>query len=389
MTRDSEERHLDDELANATVLAQAGHTPDPATGALVPPLHMSTTFGRDSENELIGDYVYARYQSPTVEHAEQLLARLDGGADAMLFASGLAAVAALFETVQSGGHVVAPTIMYHGAQDWLRRIESRRGIGLTLFDATDPDALGESLRKGQTSVVWIESPVNPTWDVIDIRAAADLAHEAGAILAADCTVAPPVTTRALELGADLVFHSATKYLNGHSDLLAGVLVTREANELWEELGSVRKLSGGVLGAHDAWMLIRGLRTLPLRFERASESALQIARHLEGHPRLEAVLYPGLESHPGHEVARRQMTNGFGGLLSIRVRGGADEALDVIRRIRVFVRATSLGGVESLIEHRASVEGPHSEVPPDLLRLSIGLEDPGDLISDLDQALSGD
>ena len=389
MKRDSDERPFDDDLRDATVLAQALHAPDPATGALVPPLHMSTTFGRDADYELIGDYLYSRHQSPTVEHAERLLARLDGGADAMLFASGLAAAAAVFETVESGRHIVAPTIMYFGAQDWLRRIASRRAIGLTLFDATDPDALGEALRQDETSVVWIESPVNPTWDVIDIREAADRAHEAGAILVVDCTVAPPVTTRALGLGADLVFHSATKYLNGHSDLLAGVLVTQAVDELWEELGAVRRLSGGVLGGHDAWMLIRGLRTLPLRFERASQSALQIARHLEGHPELEAVLYPGLESHPGHEVARRQMTNGFGGLLSILVRGGADEALEVTRRLRVFVRATSLGGVESLVEHRASVEGPHSKVPPNLLRLSVGIEDPADLISDLEQALSGD
>jgi len=388
MSRDSNERHLDDDLADATVLAQAGHTPDPTTGALVPPLHMSTTFGRDSENELIGDYIYARYQNPTVEHAEQLLARLDGGADAMLFASGLAAVAAVFETVESGGLVVAPTIMYHGAQNWLRRIESRGRIDLTLFDATDPNGLAEALRMGETSVVWIESPVNPTWDVIDIRAAADLAHEAGAILVADCTVAPPITTRALDLGADLVFHSATKYLNGHSDILAGVLVTPDTNELWEELRSVRQLSGGVLGAHDAWMLVRGMRTLPLRFERACKSALQIARHLEGHPRLEAVLYPGLESHPGHEVARRQMTNGFGGMMSLLVAGGEEAARGVVERVRLFSPATSLGGVESLIEHRFVVEGPHSEVPHNLLRVSVGIEDVADLVADLDQALAG-
>ena len=389
MARDSGERSPGDKLADATVLAQAGHAVDPTTGALVPPLHMATTFGRDTENELIGDYLYSRYQNPTVVHAEQLLAGLEGGAEALLFASGLAAAAAVYETVESGAHVVAPTIMYHGAQDWLRRITSRRGIGLTLFDATDPEALGQALREGETSLVWIESPVNPTWDVIDIRAAAYRAHEAGAILAVDCTVASPMTTRALELGADLVFHSATKYLNGHSDVLAGVLVTPEANKLWEELQLIRRLSGGVLGAHDAWMLIRGLRTLPLRFERASRSALQIARHLEGHPELEAVLYPGLESHPGHDVAQRQMTNGFGALMSILVNGSAEEALAVTGRLGVFVRATSLGGVESLAEHRASVEGPHSLVPPNLVRLSIGIEDPADLIADLERALAGD
>ena len=389
MARDSDERTPDDELADATVLAQAGQAVDPTTGALVPPLHMATTFGRDAENKLIGDYLYSRYQNPTVVHAEQLLAGLEGGAGAMLFASGLAAVAAVFETVESGRHVVAPTIMYHGAQDWLHRIESRRGIDLTLFDATDPDALGQALRDGATSIVWIETPVNPTWDIIDIRVAADLAHEAGAILAVDSTVASPITTRPLELGADLVCHSATKYMNGHSDVLAGVLITPEVDELWEELQTIRRLSGGVLGAHDAWMLIRGLRTLPLRFERASRSALEIARHLEGHPGLEAVLYPGLESHPGHEVARRQMTDGFGALMSILVKGGAEEALAVTGRLRVFVRATSLGGVESLVEHRATVEGPHSQVPPNLVRLSIGIEDPADLIADLDRALAGD
>ena len=280
-------------------------------------------------------------------------------------------------------------MMYHGAQDWLRRIAERRGIGLTLFDAADPDGLSEALRPEETTLVWIESPVNPTWDIIDIQAAADHAHTAGAVLAVDCTVASPMTTRALDLGADIVFHSATKYLNGHSDLLAGALITPEVNELWEELQLIRKLSGGGLGARDAWMLIRGMRTLPLRFERSSKSALQIAQALEGRPGIDTVLYPGLESHPGHDVARRQMTNGFGGLMSILVKGGAEEALALTGRLRVFVRATSLGGVESLAEHRASVEGPHSLVPPNLVRLSIGIEDPADLLSDLERALAGD
>jgi cystathionine gamma-synthase len=376
-------------LADATVLAQAGYGVDPTTGAVVPPLHTATTFGRDSDNELVGGYLYSRYANPTVVHAERLLAGLEGGADAMLFASGLAAVAAVYETVPGGGRVVAPTVMYHGAQDWLRRIAERRGIGLTLFDATDPDGLGEALRAGETTLVWIESPVNPTWDVIDIRAAADQAHAAGAVLAVDSTVASPMTTRGLDLGADLVFHSATKYLNGHSDVLAGALITPEVNEIWEELQLIRRLSGGGLGARDAWMLIRGMRTLPLRFERSSKSALQIAQALEEHPSVDSVLYPGLESHPGHEVARRQMTNGFGGMLSILVKGGAKEALALTGRLHVFVRATSLGGVQSLAEHRASVEGPHSVVPTNLVRLSIGIEDPADLIADLEQALAGD
>ena len=376
------------ELSDATTLAQAGHRVDPETGALVPPLHTSTTFGRDENNELVGDYIYSRYRNPTVVHAEELLAGIEGGADALLFASGLAAVAAVYETIPSGGHVVAPTVMYHGAQDWLRRIAERRGISLTLFDATDPGGLSAALRP-DTTLVWIESPVNPTWDIIDIQAAAERAHNAGAVLAVDCSVASPMTTRALDLGADVVFHSATKYLNGHSDVLAGVLITPRVDELWEELQLIRRLSGGGLSARDAWMLIRGLRTLPLRFERSSKSALEIARTLEGHPGLEAVLYPGLENHPGHDVARRQMTNGFGGMLSIQVKGGAQAALAVTGRLRVFARATSLGGVESLAEHRASVEGPHSVVPANLVRLSIGIEDPADLLADLEQALAGD
>ena len=395
MARDHSRLSADDapdgdrDRSDATVLAQAAHAPDAVTGALVPPLHVSATFGRNAEYELVGDYIYLRYGSPTVEHAERLLARLEGGADAMLFASGLAAAAAVFETVEGGGHIVAPETMYHGVQDWLRRISGRRGIGLTLFDATDPGALRRALRHGETSVVWIEPLVNPTWDVIDIGQTADQAHQAGAILAVDGTMAPPVTTRALDFGADLVFHSATKYLNGHSDLLAGVLAAPKVDELWEELRLVRKLSGGVLSPRDAWMLIRGLRTLPLRFERASRSALRIARHLEGHPKLEAVLYPGLESHAGHDVAQHQMTNGFGGLLSILVRGGTEEALTVAKRLRIFVRATSAGGVESLVEHRASVEGPDSPVPSNLLRLSVGIEDCADLIGDLDRALRDD
>jgi cystathionine gamma-synthase len=367
-------------------LVQACHFIDEATGGINPPLQLSTTYARDADYNFIGNYSYSRSANPSWEVLEQVCAELDGGADALCFASGMAAVCAFFETVGTGEHVVAPKIMYHGSQDWLRRISQKRSIGLSLFDAADIDDLRRTVIPGKTAVVWIESPVNPTWDVIDIALAAEIAHAAGAVLAVDATVASPVTTRALEHGADIVFHSATKYLNGHSDVVAGILVTAREDERWQEIELVRTLTGGILGPHEAWLLLRGMRTLFLRFDRASQSAMQLAQHFEGHPSLQRVLYPGLESHPGHAIARRQMTRGFGGMLSLLVKGGADEAKHIAGKTALFVRATSLGGVESLIEHRASVEGPHSQVPQNLLRLSIGIENCRDLIDDLEQSL---
>ena len=297
----------------------------------------------------------------------------------------MSAFVALTETLRSGDHVVCPDIMYHGALTWLRRLADRRGVALATFDPADPAALAKAIRPA-TRLVWIEVPTNPTWDVIDIAAAAAAAHAAGALLAADCTAAPPCTLRALELGADIAFHSGTKYLGGHSDLTAGVLSFARRDDFFSEINTLRTLMGGILKAFEAWLLIRGLRTLFLRYERASASALAIARHFEHHPAVERVLYPGLPSHPGHAVAARQMTGGFGGMLSLLVNGGFDRARDVARFARVFLPATSLGGVESLIEHRKSVESPHSLVPDNLLRLSIGIEDPADLIADLEQAL---
>ena len=339
----------------STLLAQAGHFVDGVTGAVTPPIHPSTTFARGDDYELIGDYTYSRDQNPTYDQVEHLIAELDNGAEARLFSSGMAAITAVFATVNMGQHIVAPTIMYHGAQDWLRRIGEKSDIGLTLFDATDPNSLRQAIKPGKTAIVWIETPVNPT-------------------------------TRALDLGADLVFHSATKYLNGHSDLTAGILVTRKTDERWQEIKFIRKHVGGVLGAFESWLLLRGMRTLSIRFERASSNALKIAQNFEGHSSLEAVLYPGLKSHPGHEIAQRQMTNGFGGMLSLCVKGGATEAKAVATKLDLFISATSLGGVESLVEHRASVEGPLSQVPPNLLRLSVGIEDVDDLIADIEQAL---
>jgi cystathionine gamma-synthase len=370
----------------STILAQAGHYIDSVTGAVTPPVHLSTTFARGSDYELMGDYIYGRYQNPTYDQVEYLAAELDNGVEALLFSSGMAAITAVFETIEIGQHIVAPKIMYHGAQDWLRRIAEKRNIGLTLFDANEPSALRQATISGKTAIVWIETPTNPTWDVIDIASAAAAAHDAGAILGVDCTVSPPVTTRALDLGADIVFHSATKYLNGHSDVTAGILVTRENGERWEEIKFIRKHVGGVLGAFESWLLLRGMRTLSIRFERASSNAMKIAQHFEGHPKIEAVLYPGLESHPGHRIAERQMTNGFGGMLSLCIQGDAPAAKALATKLKLFVPATSLGGVESLVEHRASVEGPLSLVKPNLLRISVGIENVEDLISDLERAL---
>jgi cystathionine gamma-synthase len=257
-----------------------------------------------------------------------------------------------------------------------------------LFDATESGALAAAIRPGQTSVVWIEASLNPTWDVIDVRAAADCAHAAGAILAVDATVTPPVTLRALDLGADVVFHSATKYLAGHSDVTAGVLATKHDDERWADVRLARTLMGGVIGPFEAWLLLRGMRTLHVRYERQAANALTIARHFERHPKLEAVLYPGLENHPGHVIAKRQMMNGFGAMLSLLVRGDAQSAKRVASATKLFVPATSLGGVESLIEHRATVEGPHSVVPTNLLRVSVGIENVDELIADLEFALEG-
>ena len=369
-----------------TLLAQAGHYIDPETGAIVPPIHPSTTYARDERYELQG-FEYSRIANPTGRRVEEVLARLEGAEDALLFSSGLAGVSTFFESVRSGQRVVAPRVMYHGAADWLRRLAARRGIDVAFFDATESGALERAVQAGETAVVWIEPSVNPTWDVIDVRAASEAAHAAGAILAVDATVTPPVTLRALHLGADIVFHSGTKYLAGHSDVTAGVLATRAVDARWEEINRARTLMGGVLGPFECWLLLRGMRTLHLRYERQAANALAIARHFEHHQKLEAVLYPGLESHPGHEIAARQMQGGFGAMLSLLLAGDADAARRVATRTRLFVPATSLGGVESLIEHRATVEGPNSVVPANLLRVSVGIERVDELIADLEQALA--
>jgi cystathionine gamma-synthase len=378
-----------DDRAPETYVAQGTHYIDPVTGAVVPPIVPSTTFARDEEYRLVSpSYSYGRDENPGFTLVEQMLTRLEGGAAALLFSSGMAAAMAVVQSLEPGDHIVAPKVMYWGLRKWLLRFCERWKLYITLYDSAVPGDLKRAAGAGRTKLVWIETPCNPTWDVMDIAEAAAIAHEAGARLAVDSTVPTPVLTRPLEHGADIVMHSATKYLNGHGDVVAGALVTAREDEQWQLIREVRAEGGAILGSFEAWLLQRGMRTLFLRVNRCSATALRIAEHFENHPRLERVLYPGLSSHPGHGIARRQMVGGFGGMLSLRVKGGEQAALSVARRCRTFVRATSLGGVESLIEHRYSIEGASSPIPRDLLRLSIGIEAPDDLIADLEQALAG-
>ena len=370
-----------------TDIAQGMHRGDPATGAVIPALQPSTTFARDADYALVSaQHSYARDENVSFEAAEAMLARLEGAREALLFSSGMAAAMAVVQALRPGDRIVAPTVMYWGLRNYLVRFCRDWGLHLALFDPGDADDLERQVQAGKTRLIWLETPCNPTWEVMDIARAAEVARREGAALAVDSTVATPVLTRPLELGADIVMHSATKYLNGHGDVVAGALATARADPLWQRIRDVRANGGAIPGAFEAWLLQRGMRTLFLRVRRASESALAIARQLENHPRIERVLYPGLPSHPAHQLAASQMHGGFGGMLSLRVRGGEAAALEVAKRCRVFIRATSLGGVESLIEHRYSIEGPDSPIPADLLRLSVGIEAVEDLIADLQQAL---
>jgi cystathionine gamma-synthase len=370
-----------------TRIAQGLHYIDPLSGAVVPPIQPSTTFARERNYELVAPgYSYARDQNPVYETAEQMLVELEEADAALLFSSGMAAAMAVFQALEPGDHVMAPKIMYWGLRGWLLEFCANWGLDLEFYDSTRAGDLQARLRPGKTRILWLETPSNPTWDIADIAQAADAARQAGARLVVDSTVATPVLTRPLTLGADIVMHSATKYLNGHGDVVAGALACREPDELWERIHHVRAHGGAILGSFEAWLLQRGMRTMFLRVQRASESALRIAEHFHGHSKVADVLYPGLPGHPGHAIATRQMQGGYGGMLSLRIRGGRDAALEVAGRCNTFIRATSLGGVESLVEHRFSIEGADSPIPDDLLRLSVGIESAEDLIADLDQAL---
>jgi cystathionine gamma-synthase len=360
--------------------------PDAATGAVAPPIYLTTTFAREPDGTLPHGYLYARSDNPTRRELERSLAALEGGADALAFASGMAATAAVLQSLAPGDHVIAPQDAYYGTAKLLRDVMGEWGLASTLVDMTDPSVVARALTP-TTRLVWIETPSNPALAVSDIARIAELARSAGAWAVCDNTWATPVLQRPLELGCDLVMHSTTKYLGGHSDLTGGALVAPVESEWTVRLRTLQTLGGAVPSAFDCWLLMRGIRSLPWRMRGHCANAAAVAAFLAGHDAVEAVHYPGLAADPGHAVAARQMAD-FGGMVSVEVKGGAAAALAVVRGVRLFTRATSLGGPESLIEHRASVEGPESRTPPGLLRLSIGLEHPDDLIADLDQALRG-
>jgi cystathionine gamma-synthase len=369
-----------------TLAAQALGWIEPARRSVVPPIWPSVTYERAPDGSYPGGHSYTRDQNPTFDQAEALLARLEGGAEALVFASGMAAAATVLDALPTGAHVVAPQSMYWTLRLWLEGLSERGRLEVDFVPTGDLAALRAALRAGETRLVWVESPANPLCEITDLAAAAELAHAAGALIAADSTLATPVLTRPLELGIDLVMHSATKQLNGHADVVAGALVTARADSFWAAIRHERGYRGAILGPFEAWLLLRGMRTLFLRVARSAANAQRVAEALASHPGVEQVFYPGLPDHPDHAIAARQMQGGFGPVVSFRVAGGASTARVVAAKLRLFKDATSLGGVESLVEHRAPVEGRGTRVPDDLLRLSIGIEDPDDLVADLRQAL---
>ncbi|HEV7991436.1 MAG TPA: aminotransferase class I/II-fold pyridoxal phosphate-dependent enzyme [Gemmatimonadaceae bacterium] len=367
-----------------TLAVRAGHAADPATGAVTAPIHLSSTFERDPDGGYRGGHVYARTSNPNRQALESALAQLEGGSSAIAYSSGLAATHAVFQALSPGDHVLAPEDAYYGTLRQLRELFTPWGLQSDACDMTDLGAVERMLRPN-TKVLWIETPSNPLLRVVDIARLAELAHRVGARCVVDNTWATPVLQRPLELGADLVMHSTTKYLGGHGDLIGGALVARVDDDYVARLRLLQGLAGAIPSPFDCWLLMRGIRTLPWRMRGHCANAAVVASFLAGHSGIEAVHYPGLATHPGHAIAKRQMSD-FGGMLSIQVRGGAAEAMGLTNRLRLFTRATSLGAPESLIEHRASVEGPTTISPPNLLRVSVGLESAEDLVEDLARAL---
>lgn len=368
-----------------TLAAHAGIVPEPVAGGLTPPIHLSSTYAREADGSYPKGYMYGRADNPTRHLLETTLAQLEGGAAGAAFSSGQAAVHALFAALKPGARVILPSDVYHGVRTLILEQFEPWGLKATFADLWDEKATADAL-KGGVQLIWAETPSNPLLRITDLERLAGQARKAGAVLAVDNTWASPALQRPLALGAHLVMHSTTKYLSGHGDVLGGALITREADELFARILAVQKNAGAMQSPFDAWLVLRGIRSLGARMRMHCENAQLVAEFLSARQGITAVHYPGLQSHAGYEVAMRQMKD-TGGMLSIQVAGGAAAAMRVAARVKLFTRATSLGSTESLLEHRRSVEGPHSTTPDDLLRLSVGLEHPADLIDDLDQALS--
>ncbi len=368
-----------------TVAVHAGAEVDPASAAIAPPIHLSTTFRHGPDGTLEHGYEYGRGENPTLARLEAALAALEGGAKALAFASGMAAVDHVFALLPADSHAILPSDYYHGVRALAREFLEPQGIRISMVDQADLDAV-RAMISADTRLIWVETPSNPTCRIADIAALATIAHAHGALLAVDSTFASPVLQQPLALGADIVMHSTTKYIGGRSDVLGGALVFARADEQAAACARRRYLRGAVISPFNAWLTLRGLRSLPARMAWHCANARRIAAFLEGHPAVARVHYPGLEAHPGHTVAARQMRD-FGGMLSFELAGGREAALAVAARLKLITNATSLGGVESLIEHRASVEGSYRTSPEGLLRLSVGLEHVDDLIADLVQALA--
>ena len=345
---------------------------------------METMWSPITRSDTNAPTAHPQSDNPTRSSLETVLADLERGECAAAFSSGSAASAAVFQALSARDHIVAPDDCYHGTTALLRNVFSRWGLETTFIDVTEPERVKEAMRPN-TRLVWVETPSNPMLKVTDIRRTARIAHDAGAVCVCDNTWATPINQRPLALGADLVVHATTKYLGGHSDVLGGAVVSARDDDFFRRVKEVQTTYGAVPSPFDCWLVNRGIRTLHLRMKAHGDNAIKIARFLSDHQRVEAVHYPGLEGHPGHSIASKQMS-GFGGMMSIQVGGGRDEAMDVAARVKLFTRATSLGGTESLIEHRASIEGPDTKTPQNLLRLSIGIENVADLIEDLEQAL---
>ena len=367
-----------------TLAVHAGHGVDPATGAVTEPIHLSTTFEREADGSYPHGFLYSRNHNPNRNGLEAALAALEGGSSSAAFGSGLAAVTAIIQGLKPGDHVVAPSDIYHGTANVLKHLFAKWQVSASFVDMTDLDGVRRATQPN-TRIVWIETPSNPLIQCVDIAAIADIAHRGGARAVADNTFASPALQRPLDLGCDLVMHATTKYLGGRSDVLGGVAITRANDEAFAQIRSAQLFGGAVPSPFDCWLIMRSLPTLPYRMRAHCANASKIAAFLSNHPKVSAVHYPGLESSPFHALAKRQMS-GFGGMLSFEAKGGKDAAMALAAQVEVFTRATSLGGVESLIEHRASIEGPESKTPQGLLRVSVGLEHVDDLVEDLAQAL---